>query len=1596
MWVWNCLGINDVEQIKTEVLDCLGRACRPTSSSSSAPPRMVDKDDLPLLPSAHRVRADIERFQPFRYCHVHGNRISLPHCFDIAEGPSSRFVPPPDPVFSGSSTTASEECTLDGALTQLCEIGGTVRWRVPMAQISFREPATPRNCEARAIAEWPLYVHRLVVGAELRLAMPGPPDAGVDLRIPPLEGAALRGGMIGDPTGGVIVPCENFDLSIWQKGGPPLDIGKLVDKPREEVAEALERWARKSLSKAPNTWVPLWAEPHPVEKTGVKPRFGLAKDRYGTMENSITGQAVQLAPLLSAWGTSPDQSHNSNQSHQSSHLDTTGHDQSSVYCDKDRLKSLDGELNDATAIAAVVSMKMKYDSFEITYGHEHMQKLRFALSAEIVSVLSVPSEMVMCGEFKVSGDSHVVLQVAFLQPSIGRSRTESQLHHGKDPFRIMLDQKTQEPKRAKKKSMDLTNLPSLFGTPKKSTGESSTLSSSKRQSLSTPSLLLSRSLDDDASPIRGNSTMQSDGGESQDASPMGGSQSGSPSGSIKASLGTVKALGKLKGKGGWGLAIKGARERQSPVVVLRKFVAALEDKDHKLRRHPHLYPTLNRITPQGIRPGAVFVVDPSDTEPTATETRKGIGLYRKRGDEKASLQENLLNITQTTAEIQNLSISIADKTVKMEATVDEMTIEEVIQRVRGVELKNGVPVRERPHKISSDDRPCVCVDRHILVDCLQALAKRSTGDKRACREVYLNGGIANIANVLNVLSVDDDIQHYGIRTLANLAELDADSVDALCENLVTSLVLFALHSFPYHQHIQEHCCRCIGFMFKDPKSLKRGMPLVQNAQVARDTNFSVNGFKGAAFDPSKVDAIAHGGVTQILIQEVINSMRHWPLDVKVLRAALMALSIIVRTKFDTERVRQLGGSERVLECMSNFSGDRIIQENSIKVLAIMSQFLYKGSLSSSSIICTVLAMNHFPQNAKLQICGMTTLKNFARGTHMLEQVQRAGGLKVILTCMARHRAEAQMQTEGSATLYKFTFTKEDIRKCRVEAAISTIVLGMCSHNSDNAAVHEGITVLEKLCPRAMRGFHDIFPDVFMAFPDVYWGSRVDRSEGQSQDQTFKLLEHYKRLTLISEVDVHTHMAAMAAPPSQRLDTPGPTSLEVEKICLQLKNGLQSVQKVRSSDVWASTVFFAAQDPTLQPQDVEFFACLLGHWNWHSENLASEVWTMNGHEVLLKWLTHSLLTGGDMLTNHLCFPARCACLSALASFCKHGKEFVDAVAQLSIEEPLAECLQHVSAPIRRNALRLLAALLAHGAEPLKDSSLYPAVIRGLQDIEPSNQISACSVLAELLTRKSIEAIPRTAAKETSLATALRTAIIGSDKIGGLSMIPGLLALARLGKCPSAASALVFPSSAKPSDRNALPSIVVNALRGINQPAAAVAAPTAAAWALGQLGGHTHENAMELSNAGACEALLERIMLDTSEDMQMHANQALASIVGALRDCEKLAQILVHKGPWSSRDVTVLGSAGKKKSKGFTFANHKVLICIVNQILKLLAEDLQNHGTQTVFAACEKVTPIKLPHMKEGADAQELRRLLSEAHRLHVRRFAGVAFGVALAS
>merc|ERR1719399_1800695 len=113
-------------------------------------------------------------------------------------------------------------------------------------------------------------------------------------------------------------------------------------------------------------------------------------------------------------------------------------------------------------------------------------------------------------------------------------------------------------------------------------------------------------------------------------------------------------------------------------------------------------------------------------------------------------------------------------------------------------------------------------------------------------------------------------------------------------------------------------------------------------------------------------------------------------------------------------------------------------------------------------------MTHFPQNARLQICGMTTLKNFARGTHMLEQVQRAGGLKVILTCMARHRAEAQMQTEGSATLYKFTFTKEDIRKCRVEAAISTIVLGMCSHNSDNAAVHEGITVLEKLCPRAMR------------------------------------------------------------------------------------------------------------------------------------------------------------------------------------------------------------------------------------------------------------------------------------------------------------------------------------------------------------------------------------------------------------------------------------------------------------------------------------------------------------------------------------------------
>jgi hypothetical protein len=273
-------------------------------------------------------------------------------------------------------------------------------------------------------------------------------------------------------------------LSLWQYGGPNIDIGRLYKKSLETVAEALEIWANEVLVKAPLTWQPLFVVPESVSETGSYPRKGIATNRKGIMHHSIgPGHPIQLAPLLSDWGTPPPLKN----------LEAGGiHAPMTL---KERWDRIDAEVANAIPIVASARLRLQLDPYQLSYGEEHVAMMRQNVAAELVSILSIPPEVVMCGEITQLHQEaswakpQVVLEVAILHPSFGRARAESQIYH-EDPFKQAIqfskEHRSQEKRKKKGMKMDVSVVMSRKGIGS-SMGERTPKASSKQSSrASTP------------------------------------------------------------------------------------------------------------------------------------------------------------------------------------------------------------------------------------------------------------------------------------------------------------------------------------------------------------------------------------------------------------------------------------------------------------------------------------------------------------------------------------------------------------------------------------------------------------------------------------------------------------------------------------------------------------------------------------------------------------------------------------------------------------------------------------------------------------------------------------------------------------------------------------------------------------------------------------------------------------------------------------------------------------------------------------------------------------------------------------------------------
>jgi len=142
---------------------------------------------------------------------------------------------------------------------------------------------------------------------------------------------------------------------------------------------------------------------------------------------------------------------------------------------------------------------------------------------------------------------------------------------------------------------------------------------------------------------------------------------------------------------------------------------------------------------------------------------------------------------------------------------------------------------------------------------------------------------------------------------------------------------------------------------------------------------------------------------------------------------------------------------------------------------------------------------------------------------------------------------------------------------------------------------------------------------------------------------------------------------------------GPTEEQLRELCEALQAG--------------------RDNNTLGPQDAEFIAGLLGHFAWHSPELAKKVVEFGGAAAFASWIRMPdyIKQGHNPEDDHLIFPMFRACLTGISCVCRQGAANAQEVLKLDgVVDAALEFADHLERDVKRSALRVLARLMPYGA------------------------------------------------------------------------------------------------------------------------------------------------------------------------------------------------------------------------------------------------------------------------------------------------------------
>eukprot|EP00927_Polykrikos_kofoidii_P043029 TRINITY_DN37080_c1_g1_i1.p1 TRINITY_DN37080_c1_g1~~TRINITY_DN37080_c1_g1_i1.p1 ORF type:complete len:1503 (-),score=304.14 TRINITY_DN37080_c1_g1_i1:60-4568(-) len=881
-------------------------------------------------------------------------------------------------------------------------------------------------------------------------------------------------------------------------------------------------------------------------------------------------------------------------------------------------------------LAATATAEISLEPFEMSYGDAHVSSLRKMFEDEVADVLRIAPEQVMCGEFvprrqgaparRHLRQNSVTLRFSLLHSEVVDVRGHS-IATVEFPKTIVPGGKMSSLRGTKTENFGRKDVAAL---PSKKALQSKTVNLSGSQSL----------------PQLPPSTM---GTNSRLA--------------VTPPLNCEDSAGDVQ-----------------PDLLLRRLIAALNDRKHPMRRHSDCFPMLTRILRGGITSTATLVASPDMIVPgRIAETLKEFMRSQRTKKRDCNVdKETLANLSLKRNDILQFEIGAdAEKVAKFREFVF-FSPKELLDR-----LESSFPI---PADLSA------CLD--VLIQWSET-DKDAIGNSDQCVKLKYNNVIERMAFVVRRFKADRTTMFSCMTIVHNVTKHDLGCVDRILEKSATPEILIGLGNFPKDHAMQTLGTTLLMRLYIRARELAQHGPRVITLGKGVDESWTFRG-----------------------IDRIVESMSTFVDDQEIQHSGCVTLVSLAELLHNCGKGKM--AFERVSVAMKRHGGRADILCLGVTIIARLGPAFLVNDHRGVRVI--VEAMGRHRSDVQLQRAGARAFFALSKSEDALKVCRNGGGIGALLHAMCAHSSDPQVLQESTRALEKH---------CPISLSH---IINICGDLSARIP-----PVYWRADPLDFSGksFFDISGmrnsgDWDLGIIDRFLGEvlspkqRKDPALGDDGNPSPSLgdldsIEGYRRTALRDDIDSQDNLWALPGPPSSGLATreagqmgeqflndvkklegkgcdvssllvPGPEDVHLRKLCDAFVQGGQLGSR------WGA-------------HDGELMAVLMGHFAWHSQKYARKLVSFGVAEGLVIWLRSSHLPS-DATRKADTYALQRACLGAMACLCKHGDDCVDAILSAKAAPLVLGLTSHLDSGIRTSAVRCIARMIPHASRREEEDERLP--------------------------------------------------------------------------------------------------------------------------------------------------------------------------------------------------------------------------------------------------------------------------------------------------